>query len=304
MSNVWQNIPFVPIAQRWAPGRYSGALLNFSDCLQYLAWAFSTTCFVNIPAHLFHDLRRLDEETVKRGREQAIKAGWIGSESGLRRTFTYWFLVNGRPLAEIISQLPPPTDGKPRIMLKEKWVYQPDLWAKHLAKANARQPANGRRLETSDLRQKTDKNESTSGKNQVCQRQNAGSHSQQLIETTILAAPALPLKNPLKIKDSEGVAGASTSEREASEAKAHTHPTKGCISPPWDAVGAVKGGAQGKRNGAEFLEHIALDPVVNLLAKKLNAKIVDAIDLREPGAREKVPGTPYEKWVQLKVFGR
>jgi hypothetical protein len=304
VSNVWRNIPFVPIAQRWVPGKYSGALLNFSDCLQYLAWVFSTTRFENIPAHLFYDLRRLDEETVKRGREQAIKAGWIGCESGLRRTFTYWFLVNGRPLAEIISKLPPPTDGKPRIILQERWVYQADLWAKHLAKGNARQPANCRRLETSDLRQKTDRNESTSGKNQVCQRQNADSHSQQPVDKAILAANALPLKNSLKNKDSEGVAGASTSERVASEGKARTRPTRGCISPSWDAVGAVNGGAQGKRSGAEFLEHVALDPVVQLLAKKLNAKIVDVIDLREPGAHEKVPGTRYEKWVQPKVSGR
>jgi hypothetical protein len=272
--------------------------------LQYLAWVFSTTRLENIPARVFRDLRRLDEETVKRGREQAIKAGWIGCESGLRGTYTYWFLVKGRPLADLISQLPPPADGKPTIMLKEKWVYQADVWAKHLAKVEARQPAKCRRLETSDLRQKTDRNESTSGKNQICQWQNAGSHSQQLVEKTIFAADALPLKNPLKNKDSEGVASASTSERVASEEKAHTHPTKGCISPPWDAVGAVKGGAQGKRGGPEFLEHVALDPVVQLLAKQLNAKIVDVIDLREPGAHAKLPGTHYEKWVQQKVFGR
>ena len=310
MTNVWRNIPFVPIAQRWVPGKYSGALLNFSDCLHYFAWVFSTTRFVNIPARLFQDLRRLDEETVKRGREQAIKAGWIGCESGLRRTFTYWLVVNGRPLSEIISELPPPTDGKTRIMLRDKWVYRPEIWAKHLAKANAQPSAKCRRLETYDLPQKTAKNESTSGKNQVYQGQNADSDSQQLNEDTIFAADSRPLKNPLKNRDSEGAAGVSPSERAASDEKVHAHRTKGCISPPWDEVGAfeegkkksegkrVEGGAQAKRSGADLLEHLALDPVVQLLAKKLNAKIVDAVDLREPSAVAKVPGTRYEKSLQ------
>jgi hypothetical protein len=313
LSNIWRDIiPFVPIAQRWVPGRYSGALLNVTDCLQYLAWVYSTTRFENLPARVFYDLRLIDEETVKRGREQGVKAGWIGCGSGMRGTYTYWFLVNGRPLADLISQLPPSAGGQPKIKLREKWVYQADVWTKHLAKVNGRPSAKCRRLDPSELRQKRNKSESTSGKNQFGQRQIADSQSGQHIEKALLAASAPPLKKPLMNKDSEGVGVASVSE--ASEEKAQ--PTDECISPSWDALSAfgeqkkeserkgTKEQGQGKRSSTELLEDVAQDPIVQLLATKLNSKIVDVIDLRERGALEKVPGTKFEKWVQQKVFGR
>ena len=43
-----------------------------------------------------------------------------------------------------------------------------------------------------------------------------------------------------------------------------------------------------KRSPTELLEHVALDPIVQMLTKKFNAKIVDVVDLREEGAREKL----------------
>ena len=103
MSNVFRAIcSFVPVAQRWVAGkRLSGSLLNFHDTLMYLAWNFSTPRFENIPNRVFADYRKMDPDSVKAAREQAITLGWIGCERAPRGSFTYWLLdPDGKPLSD------------------------------------------------------------------------------------------------------------------------------------------------------------------------------------------------------------
>jgi hypothetical protein len=306
VSNVFRAIcNTVPVAQRWAPGkRLSGSLLNFHDTLMYLAWNFSTARFENIPNRVFADYRKMDPDSVKAAREQAITLGWIGCKPALRGTFTYWLLdPDGKPLEPVKEAY-----------AREAWQYGADRWEKHLTKR--KEPSqNSRCSPPADHRENSDDKSPTIGKSPMHRRETSDGLFLQSIENARVVEHSLPLKKPLKKEDSEGVA--LRSERATSETQ--------CISPSWDEVGATstrkvtkkekkrevqsdKNGVvananenaetKAKRTAGELLEHVAQDPVVQALAKTLGATIVDVVDLGEENAREKLPGgqLPADFW--------
>jgi hypothetical protein len=129
----------------------------------------------------------------------------------------------------------------------------------------------------------------------------------QTTENSLVIEQPLPLKNPLKNEDSEGVA--TRSDQASSETQ--------CISPSWDEVGAasirkltkkepeteeqtgINGTAayadenaktKAEHAAGELMERVAQDPVVQVPAKKFGATIVDVFDL----ARDKVRFVEHE----------
>jgi hypothetical protein len=225
VSNVFRDVwRFVPVVQRWKPGRrFSASLLNFHDCLLYLSFVFSTVRFENIPNSLFHDLRRMSDESVQQGREQATALKWIAYEQGYRRTYNYWFLDSRG------NAFQPVPLAKP----KPRWRYRADRWEMHLARqSDCREKPDGEWSST--IRKDPAVNHSVSGFSGQSEPQfpeKPESDSGEAAENTSFDINCLPLeslKPSEEVKNSDGVAPVLNSGKAE------------CASPHWNELGEVR----------------------------------------------------------------
>jgi hypothetical protein len=295
MSNVFRAVyTFVPVVQRWQPGqKLSPSLLNFHDCLCYMAYTFSTVCFENIPNSLFADLRHMSADAVERGRIEAAARKWISYKKGYRNTYTYWFLDEGG------REFVPTPETKPG----HSWRYQADNWWKHLARRRnlSKTPASWEAL-TFGKRQRLENLSSVFTRSSSRKpRENPQADCRQVPANQPLASKQRPLEcsNSDEFVSSEGVV-----------LRAECGSKENCISPTWDELGSLRAqkkiidGNTGTCTGAdelslfsheirpvtrertmeELLRDIQADrqarSVMGALSRRFGAKIVEVRDTK------------------------
>lgn len=281
---------FIPVIQRWKPGlKLGGSVLNLHDVLCYLAFHFSTVRFENLPSSLFADLRGMSPEAVQQGRDEAVALGWIGCARGYRGTYCYWFLdATGK-------EFTPGPEAKPRAF----WRFEQHKWQLHLARRRNPPPTaeDHANVTHRDKRQVDERFTANSSGSQADPPQTAAGQPREVPEKPPFENKCLPLESSSSEEDKTSGDVASDSH----SAGLFGSPDETSSIPSWHEIGS--GATREKRTQHELLEHVAADPLVQRLAEKFGATIVDVIDLRA-GETLKQPGmAPADSW-QTKIFGK